>query len=281
MSRQHSFAVLRKPARKVIRHQAKRLLKKADKAVARLDDPRDAEALHDARVALRKLRAWLQAFRDELPLKRKQRHALRDLAHSTNAVRDAEVDLELLERIGPRMTPKTARFASRLRTARTDGYRRVREEMPAAWHKLDRKLRRAVKGADAHKSRFRSAFRTSLRGYARSFERARRRAGRDPTPPNIHALRIAGKKARYLVETVLKPQRSIQPFIREMTALHDAAGSIQDLQRLRILARRQAGISRAAAQEQLRHIAGFRRLYLGESSPRCVQELRGLLKSVS
>lgn len=308
----HMFAILKKPARKVIRREAKHLLKKADRAVARLKDPRDVEALHDARVALRKLRAWFQAFRDELPLKRRHRHALRDLAHSTNDARDAEVGLAWVAGLRP-PRPGVEQFASDLEMLRDDSYRQVREELPSAWHKLSRKLLREARHPAAPTSRFGKRFAASLREHAGDFELARRRASREPSPANIHRLRIEGKKLRYLVDAVLKSEPAGASFMSEMEALHDSAGAIQDLQRLRLLSerdfllqadqryrhllaapaqvRRQPDlapglkpmlqIGRRVGQEQNGRIAGFRKAYLGRQRPRCVQELQGLLRQVS
>src|SRR5262245_39952375 len=77
-------------------------------ALARLDELRssydrfvdgDEEGLHDLRVALRRLRSWLRAFRPEVndTLRKKTRRGLRDLADATNAARDAEVGLKWIE----------------------------------------------------------------------------------------------------------------------------------------------------------------------------------------
>src|ERR1051325_8498431 len=71
------------------------LLEGARAALGRLADPDDTEALHDFRVALRRLRSTLRGFRPELgdAVPKKLQRRLRDLARTTGAGRDAEVQL--------------------------------------------------------------------------------------------------------------------------------------------------------------------------------------------
>ena len=310
--RNESASLLERPADKVIRKQAERLLRKAGAAVHRLKDPRDTEALHDSRVALRRLRGWFQAFRGELSPGRRRRHELRDLAHSTNEARDAEVSLAWLTDLRHErdMRPAVERFAAELEALRRASYKQVRGKLPGAWHKLAHKLEHSVNGMEAPYSPFHEAFAASLRRYAREFERALARARRRPNASNIHALRVAGKKLRYLVDAVLKRTPAAGRFLDEMKKLHESSGTIQDLQRLRTLSAqavlrrvdrrrprpptaRGTGehpapgpdallwIGRAAREEQAERIAAFRKAYLAGTAPRCVQELHKLLARFS
>lgn len=72
----------------------------------RLGNSEDDEALHDFRVALRRLRSWLRAFRPCLEdrLRRRAVRRLSRIADASNASRDAEVQLDWL---------RTARRATR------------------------------------------------------------------------------------------------------------------------------------------------------------------------
>lgn len=58
----------------------------------------DADALHDFRVAVRRLRSWIRAFDDMLDgaIKGKQRRRLKRIADATNPGRDLHVQLEWL-----------------------------------------------------------------------------------------------------------------------------------------------------------------------------------------
>src|SRR5262249_26303249 len=64
-------------------------------------DPKDLDALHDLRVALRRARSWLRAFKPELKgsAHGKDRHRLRDLLDATNRGRDADVQLAWLKKV--------------------------------------------------------------------------------------------------------------------------------------------------------------------------------------
>ncbi|MHC5012601.1 MAG: CHAD domain-containing protein, partial [Planctomycetota bacterium] len=82
-------------------------LGEARAASLRLDDADDVEALHDFRVAIRRLRSTLRAWRPELAssISKKQRRALKDLQAATGGGRDAEVALAWLERERPSVAP--------------------------------------------------------------------------------------------------------------------------------------------------------------------------------
>ncbi|HEY2942975.1 MAG TPA: CHAD domain-containing protein, partial [Vicinamibacteria bacterium] len=89
---------LEQPVEQATRAVALRLLQKVDGERRRVDDPRDKEALHDFRVALRRLRSWLRAYKAPLrgSVSGKDRDTLRAVARATNAGRDAEVHVEWL-----------------------------------------------------------------------------------------------------------------------------------------------------------------------------------------
>ena len=71
-------------------------------AMARLPLASDAEASHDARVALRRLRAASTGFADCLASPKKWRRQLRRAERALGGLRDAEVRLELLDEVlGP------------------------------------------------------------------------------------------------------------------------------------------------------------------------------------
>ncbi|HEY2025526.1 MAG TPA: CHAD domain-containing protein, partial [Gemmatimonadaceae bacterium] len=77
---------------------ALRLLEDVGKRRDRLADPNAADALHDFRVALRRLRSWLRAFRPYLDdrVRRPTRRRLGRIADASNAGRDIEVQIAWL-----------------------------------------------------------------------------------------------------------------------------------------------------------------------------------------
>ncbi|HEX7940304.1 MAG TPA: CHAD domain-containing protein, partial [Gemmatimonadaceae bacterium] len=95
MSAPRDAAMLARPATLVVLQCAIAMVDEArDEAItllhARDDDP---DAVHDFRVAVRRLRSWLQLWGDELDpiISRKQRRRIRDLAHATGPARDLQV----------------------------------------------------------------------------------------------------------------------------------------------------------------------------------------------
>ncbi len=89
-------------------------------AKRRMADPLDTEALHDFRVALRRLRSCTRAYRTQLQgsVSKQMRRRLRNLTLTTNTGRDAEVHLSWLrsqaERLGPEHTQGLAWLIGRL-----------------------------------------------------------------------------------------------------------------------------------------------------------------------
>jgi len=225
------------PAAKFIRDYGLRLLGNADKAVVRFHDRDDSKALHDVRVALRRLRGWLRAFDGLLSLEPKQLHRLRRIAHSTNGARDAEISLEWLARLesGPELhnMPSTDAMARGLALIRDEQYRRVRHELPGTWKNLSARLRRSLRrrGTPDGGMPFMEAYGDALQRQARHLESAFEEARRKPDPEHIHRLRIAVKKTRYLLEAILPWRKEFASQVKQLTVLADQAGQIQDLQR--------------------------------------------------
>ena len=95
-----SESLLTAPAPGAARRIALSLLDAAGAARERLTDADDAEALHDFRVAMRRLRSTLRAYQPQLDavVPAKLRRRLRDLARATGEARDVEVQISWFER---------------------------------------------------------------------------------------------------------------------------------------------------------------------------------------
>src|SRR6058998_2102636 len=138
------------PAPGAARRIALSLLDAATAARERLPDTGDAEALHDFRVAMRRLRSTLRAYQPQLEavVPAKLRRRLRDLARATGEARDVEVQISWLER--QRTELPAARRAgvpwllSRLTQRRERAYQDIRERIAPKFDRLARRLRRAL-----------------------------------------------------------------------------------------------------------------------------------------
>lgn len=182
--------------------EGRRLLAEAAHAAGRSD----AEALHDFRVALRRLRALLGAA----DVGRLERRALRGLLRATNAARDAQMELAWLAR---------AARAPLLRRARLD----LRPDPPRGVFPRFRALHRDIleslgEGGRVRKAAARSAF-------AKLAGRLRRLRKRESSRA-LHRARVAAKSLRYRLELV-GPVEGL-PSVGLLRSLQKALGEVHD-----------------------------------------------------
>src|SRR5580765_6278481 len=92
--------LLTRPADETARRLALRQLDEVVQARAALEQADDPDALHDFRVALRRLRSCLRSYREQVKpsVGRRLRRRLRRMARTTGASRDLEVQLQWLHR---------------------------------------------------------------------------------------------------------------------------------------------------------------------------------------
>ena len=122
----------------------------ANAAHARLASESDDEALHDFRVALRRLRSWERAFRPYLrdDLGKKLRRRLRDLAHDTGDSRDLEVHLAWLadqrRSLGRRQRAGLDWLVSEMKDRKADADRALEKDVDGRFTRLETRLARAL-----------------------------------------------------------------------------------------------------------------------------------------
>ena len=218
---------------------ARSYLDDAAAAAARLGDRADAEALHDFRVAIRRLRVTVGAYMAlHDGVSRKTRRRLRKLARATNAARDAEVQLAWFRNRSARFTTAQrgalAPVRARIRAWRRREQIRSHTKLLRRFEKLDRKLRqrlttlessgrdqRAHFGATAPAALMRHAEDLSARlGAVTSVSQA--------PPAELHATRIAAKKLRYLLEPLQAGVPSAHVLLKRLKQLQDLLGAIND-----------------------------------------------------
>ena len=217
-------------------------LEDANAARSRLASPSDTEALHDYRVALRRLRSCLRAYRKQLrsTVSRKSLRQLRRLARDTNQSRDLEVHLAWLaeqrERVGEAEQPGVSWLLGRLTEAKRRGWDEMlqldQSLFPKVYHRLVVQL---------------SAFPTTIRldsdlrgrstaavtaGRVRAASRRLRRRLLEiygySSGTAIHRARIAVKHLRYLLEPFAAGVPEGDAVIERLKALQDALGDVHD-----------------------------------------------------
>jgi CHAD domain-containing protein len=226
---------LEAPLRAVLRKFAVAHLTAAARARARLKNPEDGEALHDFRVALRRLRSLLRAYQPYAEIvPKKLRRRLRRIARATTAARDAEVQLDWLRhaRLPTEARAAGAWLAERLRNQRNAAYDALPDEAIEPFDRLQAGLRRTFTpmpdrrraGAD-----FSGVTARVLAEHAEALTRAVSAVGslRDETV--IHAARIEGKRLRYLIEPLAPAIPGARALVRRMKAFQDRFGELCDL----------------------------------------------------
>ena len=242
-------ALLLRPVSEAMALISLALLDEARLAAARLHDPDDQEALHDFRVAVRRLRTLLRSFRDDLDdiVSKKLQRRLRELTRATGAGRDAEVQLAWLKEhrgeLGGRARPGHAWFIGRLEQRRDASYGDIRRELPGTFRGLDRRLRRALSAPLTETQGGRPAFAAAasrlLREHALELEQELDAARTALDPDAVHAARIAVKRLRYLLEPLANdtagpgtgPSGPRAPaLIEQLKQLQDLLGELHDVQ---------------------------------------------------
>ncbi|HYX85559.1 MAG TPA: CYTH and CHAD domain-containing protein [Gaiellales bacterium] len=207
----------------------------------------DPEALHQFRVATRRLRALLRAARPALD--RAWADGLRSelgwLAGETSASRDLDVLLDHLrpraEALGGSDSEAAAELVDGLAQEQAASRERVLDALRSGRYLalLDRLCAevgspRLVEGGALDLDELAAAEYRRLR-------KAMRRIGDDESDEAVHRLRIKGKRARYAAELAARPgDRRGQKFIGAMKGFQDVLGEHQDAvvaaDRLRALA---------------------------------------------
>jgi CHAD domain-containing protein len=211
----------------------------AQAAAARLARPDDDEALHDFRVALRRLRSALRLYRAELGkyVSVRLRRRVKKLARATNAARDAEVQIAWLRQARLRLTPAERRARNwweiRLAARRDRSYESVRGRTLAAFFATAPLLERALKpvaasAADKDYGGFARVTGERLQATAQTLREALAKIQTVTDTTEIHAARIAGKRLRYLLEPVASEIPGGSAAVRKMKRFQDEFGLLND-----------------------------------------------------
>lgn len=231
--------MLAEPAAEVVCNLAISFLDDAAGASARLETYADDRALHDFRVALRRLRSTLRGYRSCIKQRvpRKLMRRARSLARATNAARDSEVQVHWLRSVGGRMRPHerpgyqwlVRAVEGRVRAA----YQDMRAyDVPGRFRKFDARLRRSLVG-DAGKdgsTLFAAALFQRLQEAGAELEVHLQRVHSPADEMEAHQARIAAKRLRYLLEPVRDCLPQGRAAVEELKQLQDLLGEIHDMQ---------------------------------------------------
>jgi CHAD domain-containing protein len=229
------------PAARGIRLIALDLLDDTAAAADRLAHGGDDDALHDFRVALRRLRSWFRAFEDELAddVRRKDRRRLREIAAATNAARDVEVQLDWLASPAKGSHRATRRGATRViehistdRPAAADVVDAdQREAFAAERRRLEKRLStypHPVRVPDTSPPTLADAIASRLGAHVAALTKALGEVTSFDQEAPAHEARIAAKRLRYLVEPAAQDVRGGGRILERLKALQDELGALHD-----------------------------------------------------
>jgi CHAD domain-containing protein len=234
--------LLPRPPEEGARRLALSYLDQAARARPRLADADDAEALHDFRVGLRRLRSCLKAYDAELAgsLSKKLRRRLKRLAGSTGPGRDTEVQIEWLRSQGTGLTahqrPGFTWLLARLRDRLRDAFDALEDEVADEFDQVEKDLRArlSVYRAEIHldagspAATFAAATAAILREQVKDLEEhlAKVEDAGDQKP--AHEARIRAKRLRYLLEPLADERPDAVPVIKRLKALQELLGDLHD-----------------------------------------------------
>ncbi len=218
-----------------------RLDRASDAADRMAKDPHDLQALHDLRVALRRVRSWLRALKPELEdgAGGKDRRRLRDLVDETNRGRDADVQLEWLAmqirdeegewtRGAERLMDIIERERETTSEPLSDDWLRDFEKARARLAKHLATIREPVRGSDPPPPTLASAIGARLPELLEAFQGALSAIRAATDEREAHAARIAAKRLRYVLEPA-EDVRGCKSLLKQLKKLQDDLGALHDV----------------------------------------------------
>jgi CHAD domain-containing protein/CYTH domain-containing protein len=256
------------PVRIGIRLLALGYLDEAESARQRMKQDRDGEALHDFRVALRRLRSLLRAYRPWLAdtVRGRDRRAVRDLAGATGTARDLEVQIAWLAAdhgFPPDAAAGAGRLAERVREAQGPADRdtlRAVHRYPALRRQLEPALSRYCAEIDREHPLGGVSCAAAAADLAvpalDELAGALAAIGSADDGAAIHRARIAGKRARYLVEPFAGDAAGGAALVRRFRRFQDDLGEMHDLDVLLALNRAEISTEPEAGESAI-HLAAL------------------------
>jgi CHAD domain-containing protein len=219
------------PAGDVAVHLAHRYLDAAGEAAARVASDPDPEALHDFRVALRRLRSVLRAYRSCLrKLPKKRRRQLKRVVRATNAGRDSEVFLAWLDIQSSLPATENAAhewLRKRLEAMRDAAYAQLRTQVLTDFTTLVQHLRQAL-AVSRNKSSNGEVMADHIRAQTAKVAADLARVHSAADAEAIHDARIQAKRLRYLIEPSSPRLPGARAGVKRLKTFQDEAGALCD-----------------------------------------------------
>jgi CHAD domain-containing protein len=203
------------------------------KEAAKAADGFDSEAVHDLRVALRRCRSMAEGFRAVDPAKdwKRMRRQATELFDSLGALRDCQVMMEWVEKLGAADDPVTRRLLERMREEEPE----LKRQAENATERFDRRQwqswTRMLPQRTARLPMGSEVFQVLALEKLNAARRQESPALRTLSAAPFHRLRIGLKKFRYVVENFLPEHH--EAWKNGLKNVQDLLGEIHDLDVLR------------------------------------------------
>lgn len=254
-----------RPPEEGARLLALRHLDQAAAAFPRLQDPADSEALHDFRVALRRLRSCLRSYGPWLDrsLPKKLRRRLKKLAAATGPGRDTEVQIEWLRgrsrHLGSHHRAGHAWLLARLEKRMREANEEMADHVPHEFPRLEEALRKRLSTYTTEVHLDSNAARPTLAGAAAAILRDQAaelrsnlsHVGGPADVEQAHEARISAKRLRYLLEPFAEELPEAASVVKHMKGLQETLGELHDAH---VLERELAESLEVAAVERARRL---------------------------
>jgi len=276
--------LLTDPAARGARRVALALLDAAVAARDRLNDPDDGEALHDFRVALRRVRSWIKAFDGELgdSIRRKHRRRLTTISRAAGEARDAEVHAAWLRDVEDSLRPRERpgadwllhRVVNHQREADAAFRKVVAEEFTTTAAAVMKELAVYTLRVDLRNPIAPQSFGQAMAPLvlAQASALGDRLAAVQSIQDQAvaHAARIAGKRLRYLLEPIAEAVEGGAALVKRLRILQDTIGEMHDVH---VMAEEVIQAAETAGADQARRVATA--LLEGDTSDEAIRLERG------
>jgi CHAD domain-containing protein len=240
---------------KVVRRGLRDLLESLEERVLQTQHVQDPTAVHELRVASRRLSQNLRTFAPFVPKKisRKIRRKLRALRKVAGEVRNRDI---VLEQALQAELPIASPLVDAIRQDREQA-RRLLQEALARWRRKDYPGRWRVK-LRVPRCNKRSASRNIaelLPGLTGAFFAAGRKAAALDSPELLHEFRLAAKQFRYtleLLQDLYGPK--LKGHLMAIRHIQDRLGKISDCATIRNLLRNYSGMDLSARAQLEQHL---------------------------
>ena len=274
MDNSRAHGLLERPVVETVAALVDLYLSQAERAVRQVGRPGKAEALHDFRVALRRCRGVLRAYRPWLgkAAGKRVRAELRRLMRQTNRGRDAEVQIVWLEstRQALRRSERAGlnHLLERLRRRRHAAQAAAAAAVRSRFERLEVELRARLERAVPVPVPYGRAFGERLQQYAADTGARLAATAEAARGDELHDARLSVKRLRYLVEPAVGGLADGATVSVVLKRLQDVLGELNDA---RVLA---AAVDRALARVSVEQTARLRRLALSGTEDEMARERR-------